>query len=106
MTLRLERSAEFYKLKNRDSRLYVAITKGASSGQLGSRTKLLHEVSDSGSPTMLWKVEPRGQGYWLITNRATGQCLYAPDPNPASVVRQAAYREGDTAQEWRFEEVK
>jgi len=55
---------------------------------------------------MLWRIASLGNGYWSITNRQTGQAVTAPRPNPGRIVRQAAFRADDPAQQWRLEEVK
>ena len=37
--------------------------------------RFLGKRPDSNSPSMLWEIKSLGDGFWRITNRATGKCL-------------------------------
>ncbi len=105
--LRIEPAGEVYKLK-KDSGRYVAIADWAKSGDEGKtnpRLQMLHDVADSASPSMLWKIEPISDGFWTITNCASNKCLFSPKPNPYQVLRQSTFREGDLQEQWKIETV-
>jgi probable HAF family extracellular repeat protein len=63
----------------------------------------LHRSPESGSPYMLWEIRPLGNGFWSITNRATGRSLEIR--KGTSVAWQSPLRAGALEQQWRFEEV-
>ena len=101
--VRIEPSGEFYKLRSQDGR-YVAIAAWAKNGDnTGGQHGLFRYGPVSGSPSMLWKIEPCGNGFWTITNCQSKKCLV--NQNPADVVRQSTFRDGALEQQWRFEPV-
>lgn len=59
-----------------------------------------------GNPESLWIVEPRGEGFFRLTNRNSGFCLDMPNPkNKGSVAIQWASHGGPN-QQWRFDPVE
>ncbi len=98
--VRIEPAGEFYKLRSRDGR-YVSIAGWAKNGDEATGSHGLFRYGpDSGSPAMLWKIEPCSDGCWTITNCQSKKCLVSQDP--ADVVRQSAFSDGALEQEWQF----
>ena len=52
---------------------------------------------------MFWEVKSLGNGFWSITNRASGKCLEMCKEKP--VRWQSLFRDGALEQQWRFEAV-
>jgi hypothetical protein len=103
--VRIEPVGQFYKLRSQDGR-YVVLAGWAQNGDEGTGPAGLFRYGpDSGSRSRLWKIEPRGNGYWTITNCESKKCLEAPTEDPTGIVRQSTFREGALEQQWRFEPV-
>lgn len=103
----IEPAGDYYKLRGRTGQ-YLALAdwaiKGEEVGPRGGR-RLLCVAPDTDDRSILWKIEPLGNGFWSITNCVTGKCLEACEPR-SGPAQQSEFRAGDAAQEWRFEPVK
>jgi len=105
--MNIEPAGEYYKIRCRDSGLYLALrdwTKEKDDLRLSKRVvaQLLDEVPASGDLALQWKIERLRGGFWRIANRDSGEYLEFRKPD-ALVVRQSSLRKGDPAQEWRIE---
>ena len=108
--VKIEPAGQFYKLKSRDGR-YVSLAGWAKDGDEGAGPHGTFRYGrDSGSPSLLWKIEPCGNGFWTITSCQSKKCLVAAGPTedpaqaaqPFTPTRQATFREGALEQQWRF----
>ncbi len=101
---RIEPAGDYFKIREERGG-YIALAK-RSMKNAGPMLQLLCVVQGSDDPSMFWKIEPRGDGFWTLTNKQSGKSLEVPEPNPGHVVRQSSFRPKDPTQEWRFEPVK
>jgi hypothetical protein len=103
---RIERAGDYYKIRCQESGNYLALAEWATKEEYaaeppqGRHQWFLRKVLDSNSPLMLWEIESRGNGFWSITNRASGKCLEIRNKERAW---QSSLRDGDLEQQWQFE---
>jgi len=105
---RIETAGDFCKMRNQNSGQYMALAdwsknRDDAADAKGRPLRFLRQVPDSGSPSVLWKIEPLGRGFWKIVNHESGKCLEARENNSVKIVRQSLFREGTPTQEWRLE---
>ena len=106
--LRIERAGDYYKIRCQESGTNLLGLAGwaskeefASKPPTGRHRGFEHQVSDSESPSALWTFRPLGNGFWTITNRATGKCLEMRKEKP--LIWQSPFHDGDLQQQWRIE---
>jgi probable HAF family extracellular repeat protein len=106
--LRIEQAGDCFKLRCKESGQFLAIRDWAknrddATNAKGQPLRLFRQVPASDDPSMLWEIRPVGNGFYTITNRASGKCLECRGRNQP--VRQSPFRDAHSEQQWRIDAV-
>jgi hypothetical protein len=109
---RIEPAGEFCKLRCQEHSQCLALADWATKQEYASKPpqerhqRFLGKRPDSNNPSMLWEIKSLGDGFWRITNRATGKCLEMRRDKNGCHAWQSPFRAGALEQQWRFELVE